>query len=105
MKTTLALTTVALLVGCAYTPTRDVVQGSVRITPPIKMDQTGFAIIEDGGTSPGRFTDAKGRVFDFYIDHRIGTQTPGAMYLNAYPGKRKSVRVKNEAEFKQKLGL
>jgi hypothetical protein len=39
--------------------------------------------LEDGGTQPGRFTDARGRTFDFYIDHRIGTTTPGAIYLNA----------------------
>ncbi len=105
MKTILALTVVTLFVGCAQTPTRDFVQGSIRITPPIKMDPVQYTIINDGGTAPGSFTDAKGRVFDFYVDHRIGTKTPGAIYLKAYPGERKSVRVKDEAEFKQKLGL
>jgi len=59
--------------------------------------------LEDGGTQPGRFTDARGRTFDFYIDHRIGTTTPGAIYLNAYPQKPKSVRVIDQTEFKQKL--
>src|SRR5258706_8345659 len=99
MRTILALTTIALLVGCAHTPTRDFVQGSVRITPPIKLDPVPFAIIEDGGRAPGVFTDAKGRTFNFYIDRRIGTKTRGAIYLNAYPGEWKSVRVKNDAEF------
>jgi hypothetical protein len=105
MRTILAFIAVALLIGCAHTPTRDFVQGSIRITPPIKMDQIAHPIIEDGGTAPGRFTDATGREFDFYIDHRIGTKTPGAIYLLAYPGERKSVRVKNEVEFKQKLAF
>ncbi len=95
-----------LLTGCAHTPTKDFVQGSVRITPPIQQEtEVQHAIIEDGGTVPGRFTDAEGRVFDYYIDHRIHTKHPGAIYLNAYPGEPKSVRVKNEAEFKQKLGF
>jgi len=105
MKTMLAFTSVALLVGCAQTPTSDFIQGSIRITPPIKKDQIQSAVIEDGGTVSGKFTDAKERVFEYYIDYRIGTKTPGAIYLLAYPGERKSVRVENKAEFKQKLGL
>ena len=104
MKTILALIALALLVGCAHTPTSDFVQGSIRITPPIKKDQIQSAVIEDGGTAPGRLIDAKGRVFDYYIDHRIGTKTPGAIYLLAYPGEG-SVRVENETEFKQKLAF
>lgn len=103
MKLILSLIAVTLLASCANTPTKDFVQGSVRITPPIHMDPIPFTILEDGGTAPGRFTDAKGRIFDFYIDRRIGTKTRDAIYLNAYPGRPKSVRVKNEAEFKQKL--
>ena len=95
-----------LLTGCALTPTKDFVQGSVRMTPPIQQEtEVQFAIIGDGGTAPGRFTDAKGRAFDYYIDHRIHTKTPGAIYLNACPGEPKSIRVKNEAEFRQKLGF
>ncbi len=69
------------------------------------MDTVQYATLEDGGTQPGGFTDAAGRAFGFYIDHRIGTKTPGAIYLNAYPGERGSVRIRNEAEFKQKLGF
>jgi hypothetical protein len=106
MKSTPTLIVLALFAGCAHTPTKDFVQGSVRITPPIHQDTTvQCVIIRDGGTQPGRFTDAKGRTFDFYIDHRIGTKTPGGIYLNAYPGERKSVRIRNEAEFRQKLGF
>jgi hypothetical protein len=114
MKEILAIPAIALLASCAHAPTNDFVQGSIRITPPIKMDRIfpGIGIdrippgiVEDGGTSRGSFTDAKGRVFDLYIDRRFRTKTPDAIYLNAFPGERKSIRVKNEAEFKQKLGL
>jgi len=92
-------------VGCAHTATKDFVQGNIRITPPIHKDTTAqYVILNDGGTQPSMFTDANGRTFDFYIDHSISTKTPGASYLNAPPGERKSVRVRNEAEFRRKLG-
>jgi hypothetical protein len=106
MKLAATLVIAVLLSGCAHTPTSDFVQGSIRITPPIHEDtKVDFAIIEDGGTVPGRFTDAKGRVFDYYIDRRIHTKTRGAIYLNAYPTEPKSVCVENEAEFRRKLGF
>ena len=95
----------ALLTGCAHQPSQDFVQGNLRITPPIQQDALSYALLSDGGTQPGRFTDARGRVFEFFIDHHIGTKTPGAIYLNAYPGEPHSVQVKNEAEFRQKLGF
>ena len=104
MKAILAIPAMALLVSCAHTP-NDFVQGSIRITPPISIDRIPPGYAEDGGSSRGSFTDAKGREFALYIDHRFGTKTRDAIYLNAYPGERKSVRVENEAEFKQKLGL
>ena len=64
-----------------------------------------FLSIGDGGTSRGRFTDAKGREIDFYIDHRIGTKTPGDIYLYHYPDDYSwsYVHIKNKAEFIQKL--
>jgi hypothetical protein len=95
----------ATFVGCAHAPTKDFVQGSIRITPPIQPDTAEYAILSDGGTQPGSFTDANGRVFYYYIDHSIGTKTPGAIYLYAPPEERGSVRIRNETEFKQKLGF
>jgi hypothetical protein len=83
---------------------QDFVQGSIRISPPIQKDtNVQFLPFGDGGTTPGRFTDAKGREFKFYIDHRYQTKTPGAIYLNAHPNTPGSVLVTNEAEFRQRL--
>lgn len=100
---------VALLAGCARTDNKDFVQGSIRmirITPPIQKDTTvQYTILNDGGTQPGQFTDAKVRTFEYYIDNRLGTKTPGAICLNGYPGDPGSVRIRNEAEFRNKLGF
>jgi hypothetical protein len=95
---------VGLLAGCTSTPAEDFVQGSIRISPPIRTDPIRFAPLNDGGTQPGRFTDAKGRTFDFYIDHRLLTETPGAIYLIAYPGATNSVRVLDQKDFTKKIG-
>ena len=109
MKATRTLVLLGLVAGCAHTETKDFVQGSIRIiriTPPIHKDTTAqYVTLNDGGTQPGMFTDAKGRTFEFYIDHRIGTKTPGAIYVNAYPGEPGSVRIRDEAEFRKKLGF
>jgi hypothetical protein len=103
MKAARALIILTLVAGCTQHDSGDFVQGSIVITPPIHIDTTPGNFITDGGTLPGRITDAKGRTFDFYVDHRLGTKTPGAIYLNAYPGDSGSVRVRKEAEFKRKL--
>jgi hypothetical protein len=58
----------------------------------------------DGGTMGGTNKDAKGKTIPFFIDQRLQTKTPGAIYLMAYPGRWGSVRVRNETEFRQKLG-
>jgi hypothetical protein len=58
----------------------------------------------DGGTKCIKITDAEGQRFDVYIDHRIGTKTPGAIYLFDYPGKPGSVRVVDQQSFKKKIG-
>lgn len=94
----------ALLASCAsLPPSTDFFQSGIRITPPVR---THFfsTVMADGGTSGGIITDAKGRTLPVFIDHRLGTKTSGAIYLMAYPGRWRSVRVRNEAEFKQKLG-
>ena len=51
---------------------------------------------EDEGTAGGMLTDARGHTYEFYVDHRLKTKTPGAFYLNAYPADRRSVLVKNQ---------
>jgi hypothetical protein len=106
MKTfTLLLVSVCLVAGCVSASNHDFVQGWIRITPPVQFDMTPTAPAADGGTLSGSFVDAKGRKFDYYIDHRLDTKTPGAIYLRDYPGRWRSVRVKNEVEFRKILGI
>ena len=109
MKTILALTSLALFAGCAQTIS-PFVQKDIRIVPPVKQqrDDQGYLVtaeVNDGGTKEIKITDAEGRTFDVYIDHRINSKTPGAIYLNAYPGETNSVRVANQHEFNQKVGV
>jgi hypothetical protein len=101
MKQLQLLIVVALSAGCAK-PGPEFVQGNVRITTPVKKRDSATAM--DGGTEFISIRDAKGRVFEVYIDHRLGTWTPGAIYLNAYPGKSNSVQVLDVRDFKQKVG-
>ncbi|MCO5052298.1 MAG: hypothetical protein M9920_08345 [Verrucomicrobiae bacterium] len=106
MKSLFVLMLMLLLTGCLHLPSKnDFVQGWTRITPPIQMGTAGGYLF-DGGTRCGRFTDAKGRVIDFYIDDRIDTKTPGDIYLYHYPDQYfwSHVRIKNKAEFIRKLG-
>ncbi len=90
-----------LCVGCADTA-REFVQGDVHITAPVKVKSrlaTG-----DGGTLTVHLLDAKGRSLLVYVDHQIGSPTPGAIYLHAYRGERNSVRVLDELYFKSIVG-
>jgi hypothetical protein len=52
-----------------------------------------------------RITDAEGKKFDIYFDHRISTTTPGAVYLVDYPGRPTSVRVLDLQDFRRKIGV
>ncbi len=101
----------ALCAGCA-TATSPFVQNDIRIVPPVtqeghdKATQTGkITLFNEGGTQWIKIIDAEGKQFDVYIDHRIGSTTPGAIYLHAYPDKSNSVQVLNEREFKRKIGV
>ena len=88
--------------GCA-SPPQDFVQGRIRIVPPVTR-LLGSPAIGDGGTLQVVIRDAKGREFVFFIDHRIESPTPGAIYLNAYPTQRNSIRVRDVLDFKTKVG-
>jgi hypothetical protein len=71
MKTfTLFLVSVCLVAGCVSASNHDFVQGWIRITPPVQVDMTPTLPAADGGTLRGSFVDAKGRKFDYYIDHQ-----------------------------------
>lgn len=104
MKLTRLFLFVALLAGCVQKSTDEFVQESIRIVPPVeKVPDHVAVVLEDGGTTIHPIRDARGKVFEVYIDHRLGTKSPGAIYLNAYPSERDSVRVTNQAEFRQKV--
>jgi hypothetical protein len=102
MKAAAPIVLALSLTGCAGPSTSDFVQGSIRIVPPVEQTRPG-AVAHDGGTVSYAIKDAKGATFGIYIDHRLDTKTPGAIYLLAYPGDRGSIRVKNEMEFRQKV--
>jgi len=88
--------------GCTSAP-QDFVQGSIRIVPPVTR-LLGPPAISDGGTLQVPIRDAKGREFVLFIDHRMESPTSGAIYLNAYPTERGSIRVRDVPEFKRKVG-
>jgi hypothetical protein len=102
MKQLRTLILLALLAGCART-SREFVQGNVRIDLPV-IRELGPPALEDGGTLEIAIRDAKGRGFTLFIDHRINSPTPGAIYLNAYPGESNSIRVLDAPGFKQRVG-
>jgi len=105
MKRLQLLVLSAVLAGCtsARHDPQDFVQGRIRIVPPVTR-LVGPPAESDGGTLNVPIRDAKGREFLLFIDHRIESPTPGAIYLNAYPTKRNSIRVHNVADFKRKVG-
>jgi hypothetical protein len=103
MKPKLALLTLALVVGCTKTATVDLVQGDLRLSPPIEKLDLG--VLEDGGSVKGKIKDAQGRTFDVFIDYRLGTKSPGTVYLNGNPGDPKAVLFTNGAALKQMLGV
>jgi hypothetical protein len=99
----------AFCIGCVHTHP-PFVQGSVRIVAPVRQEESEkhthrVDLFNDGGTHLFTITDAEGKKFDIYVDHRIGSSTPGAIYLRAYPGKPQSVRVLNREEFERKIGV
>lgn len=108
MKPLLSTAAIAICFGCAHAED-PFVQGGIRIVPPVTREGHGdierIAVFNDGGTQLFKITDAEGKHFDIYIDHRIGSLTPGSIYLYAYPDKPHSVRVLNQLEFERKIGV
>ena len=86
MKTlTILFVSAALLAGCVSPPPgTDFFQSGIRMTPPVL---NGFLSHDNGGrrNRRGTITDPKGDNFPVFVDHRLGTETPGAIYLMAYP--------------------
>jgi hypothetical protein len=108
MKTTIALMFLTLFAGCTHTIS-PFVQNNIKIVPPVEQQHNpqGLLVVtafNDGGTKCIKITDAEGKTFDIYIDHRIDSKTPGAIYLNAYPEETNSVKILSQQEFIQKIG-
>jgi hypothetical protein len=99
--------------GCAHTHA-PFVQDGIRIVPPVVQDEKdALSIFNDGGTLWFKITDAEGKRFDVYVDHRLisnesggvsETKTSGGIYLMDYPGNSNSVWVVNQQEFRNKIG-
>jgi len=102
MRLTLIL--LALLAGCTRTPQpTEFVQGDVRITPSVQ--RLSSAALEDGGSVVATVRDAKGRTFSVFIDYRLRTKSPGAVYLNGEPGTPGSLLVTNGTALREMFGL
>jgi len=90
------------------------IQDGIRIVPPVIRDETNsLNFFNDGGTQLFKITDAAGKKFDVYVDHRLVSDGAGGfaqdkgsgdIYLLAYPGNSNSVRVINQHEFRKKIG-
>jgi hypothetical protein len=100
MKSATLIILAALLAGCAKTSTSDFVQDGITIVLPIR-NVSQRAAFKDGGTIEFSLTDGAGKTVLFYIDHRLESKTPDAIYLVAYPDKAHSIRVTNEVEFRK----
>ena len=102
MKKILAFVFVGLFSGCVHQAS-PFVQDGIKIVPPIRHANIQSRL-DDGGTIRATITDADGKAFIIYIDHRAWTKTRGDVYLNAYPSESNSVHVLNQQEFRQKIG-
>ena len=72
----------SLLAGCSSAH-RDYewhfIQGKIRIVPPVTRN-LGPPAIGDGGTLQVHINDSVGKEFIIFIDHRIESPTPGAIF-------------------------
>ena len=116
MKTRTQILAVACLacVSCATSP-KPFVQGHIKIVPPVQHEtgEDGAHVLDiwnDGGTVRIKITDATGRQFHVFFDHRLSStqsgnakKEPGTIYLNAYPARSNSVLVVDQERFKTRI--
>lgn len=85
------------------------VERNIRIVPPVKQQfsKNGdivMGLYSDGGTKKFVITDAEGKKFDVYIDHRINKKKEwGTFYLNGHPNSANSIRIIDQRGFKEKI--
>ena len=93
---------VCCLMGCASTQVRPFVQDNLVVTPPVAIGSPAFAL--DGGTAAFIITDATGKRFAAYIDHRCGEpQYDGQVWLNGYPGETNSIMITDRKGFIKRI--
>lgn len=85
------------------TPASAFIQNHTIIVPPLRHARIQPGL-DDGGTIRATLTDATGKAFVIYIDHRVDSVTRGDVYLFAYPSEKGSVHVLNQQDFREKLG-
>lgn len=93
--------------GMRHGVTAAFIEGDICIVPPVQLVKERKGLVRethynDGGTIMITIIDVKGKSFDVYIDHRIG-EYGGTIYLNGYPDTNRSIRIRNQVEFKNKI--
>jgi hypothetical protein len=107
--TFLILTIVGAPILIAQTDRVNFIEGKIHITLPVRLLKTGEGYIaernfNDGGTQMFTIIDAEGKATDVYIDYRIDKkENRGTIYVNAYPDDPGSIRVKDQAFFREKI--
>lgn len=111
------LTILLALLLCVSCATRRAafVQGDIRIVLPVEQETNsdGHQISihwNDGGTVRVSITDATGKTFDVYFDHRISVTPsgtiktePGTIYLKDYPARSNAVLVVDQEGFRNNV--
>ena len=86
------------------------VQGDIRIALPVQLQTNAMRELKDGGTRVLPIIDATGRRYEVFFDRRFSqtpggdlVRAPGTIYLNGYPGKKESVLILNQNDFKRRV--
>lgn len=95
-----------LCAGCAASRLAYIQDGLV-ITPPLKQEvnEKGYTVEHSiNGTLRLRFTDSRNKVFDAYIERRIGMEREWGTYtLNGLLGQPRAIRISKPEEFESRV--
>ena len=106
MKNIKLIITALFCISCKNLPSTFVQDNLLIVAPATQIVGKNGEIVElafnDGGTKMIRIVDASGKIFEVYIDHRMGKEANwGAIYINSYPQSAGSIRVINVSRFKK----